>query len=345
MRIAYIALDPQKSPRIKKIAHTLRKHNEIAFKIMVPKFRIKRRGGRLWRFLIATANYSVVLLQVLLVRADIFWVANCPDILALPLILRRKRYILEYRSPWAIEIEGEFGSGRWVTVAASIERLVLSRSWIITLTTSKLKTRVEEFGKPIFVIPNYPLKTFGASVISRDQTRKQLGLSREDKVVLFVGKLSRVEGVDLLPKIIESVLKKDDVIFWVVGGGPLYDTLRQLEREFPKNVRLFGWQPHDKIPSFIAAADVCIAPRHKSRFSMYYNEEGVSKFSEYMFFEKPIVACGVAESEEYLLVVEDEMADGIVMALNGEVPLPRPRTWEDHSERNIDDLLNSLSFK
>ena len=343
MRILYVAFDPLKYPRIKKIAHTLRKYKNVTFEVMIPKFRIEKRGERIWRFLIAALNYPAVLLQVLFVRADMFWVANCPDILVLPLVLRRKKYILEYRSPWAIEVEGEFGGGPWIRLAAFFERFALQHSCIVTLTTSRLITRVEEFGKPVFVIPNYPLKTFGAFIVSKGETRKQQHCSEDDKVVLFVGKLSRVEGGDILPKIIEGVLKKDNVIFWIVGGGPLFLSLKKFAQRFPKNVKLFGWQPHEEIPNLIAAADVCIAPRHKSRFSTYYNEEGVSKFSEYMFFQKPIVACGVAESGEYLLVNENEMVNGILMALNGEAALPRRRTWEDHCEEKIRGMLSLLS--
>jgi len=87
---------------------------------------------------------------------------------------------------------------------------------------------------------------------------------------------------------------------------------------------------HEEIPNFINAADICIVPRHKVPYSHFYNEEGVTKISEYMFFGKPIVACGIAESRQYLLVDEKEMAEGIIKALNGEVPSSSRRTWEDY---------------
>jgi len=202
--------------------------------------------------------------------------------------------------------------------------------------------RVKDFGKLVFVIPNYPLKTFGAITVSREEFRKRLGFREDDKVILFVGKLTRVEGADLLPKIMEDVLKRADVVFWIVGGGPLYSWLEKFAKRFPEKVRLFGWQPHKAIPNFIAAADVCVAPRHKSPHSAFYNEEGVSKISEYMFFGKPIVACGVAESGEYLLVNEDEMADGILKALNGEIPPSKRKTWEDYCEKKMYEMLNLL---
>jgi glycosyltransferase involved in cell wall biosynthesis len=202
--------------------------------------------------------------------------------------------------------------------------------------------RVKGYGKPVFVFPNYPSKTFGTVSVSSGEFKESLGYSRDSRVVLFVGKLTRVEGADMLPKIMEDVLDKADVFFWIVGSGPIYPTLEELAKRFPSKVKLFGWQPHEKIPNFISAADVCIAPRHRSIFSDFYNEEGVTKISEYMYFEKPIIACGVAESREYLLVDEDKIAEGILKALNGQVHRSRRRTWEDYSEKRVSEMLSLI---
>jgi glycosyltransferase involved in cell wall biosynthesis len=342
MHILYIALDPLKYPRIKKLAGTFQKHGNIDFDVMIPKFRVVYRGGRIGRFLMAVINYFAVLLQIFVSRADLFMVANCPDILVFPLALRRRRYVFEYRSPWAVEVEDEFGSGPWVRITAFIERFALQHAWIITLTTSRLLVRVKGYGKPVFVIPNYPFKAFGTASVSSDEFKESLGYGKDSRIVLFVGKLTRVEGADMLPKIVEDVLDKADVFFWVVGSGPLYPMLEEFAKRFSDNVRLFGWQPHEMIPNFISASDVCIAPRHRSIFSDFYNEEGVTKISEYMYFGKPIIACGVAESREYLLVDEEKMAEGILKALNGQVQSSRRRTWEDFSEKRVSEMLSLI---
>lgn len=343
LHVTYVALDPLKYPRIKKIAYSLKNYKGVKFEVMVPRFRFIYRGGRIGRLFFAFLNYFAVLLQIFCVRADVFWVANCPDILVLPLVFRRKRYILEYRSPWAMEVEYEFGMGPWTRFAAFFERFALKHAWVVTLTTSKLLSRVRSFGKPVFVIPNYPLKSFGKNIISRKKFRKRYGLDESDKVVLFVGKLTHVEGADLLPRIVKNMIKKDDkVMFWIVGDGPLYEKLKKFAEKLPRQVKLFGWQEHSSIPNFILASDVCIAPRHRSPYSDFYNEEGVSKLSEYMFFEKPIVACGIAESDEYLLVGEDEMADGILKALHGGIYRSRRRTWEEFSEKKIYEMFNLI---
>ena len=61
-----------------------------------------------------------------------------------------------------------------------------------------------------------------------------------------------------------------------------------------------------------------------------------------MLFGKPIVACGIAGSKQYLLLDEKEMAEGIIEALNGKVPSPSYRTWEDCCEKKICELVGLL---
>jgi glycosyltransferase involved in cell wall biosynthesis len=335
MKVTYIASDPLKYPRINKIASTLKKSPDIQFHVMSPKIRLVWRGNVIKRVTAAIINYIMILMQILFVKSDVFWVANCPDILVLPLVLRRKHYVLEYRSPWSIEIENEFGHGPWVRLSALFENIALKHAFLITLTTSKLLRRVKN-EKPVLVIPNYPIETFGVTSVSREEFKRRWGLREENKAVLFVGKLSRIEGVDLLPNIMEDVVSNsDNVVFWLVGDGPLYPFLKQFATRFPGAVKLFGWQPHKEIPNFIASSDVCIAPRHKSSYSGFYNEEGLQKISEYMYFKKPIVACGIAESSEYVLVDKEDMAKSILRALNGKVHPSRRKTWEDTCEKKI----------
>lgn len=343
MKVTYVTVDPFRYPRVKKIAYSLRKIPKVKFDILVPRIRLTKDGGFFRRVLNATINYLALILQIFWVKSDVFWVANSPDVLVVPLILRRRKYILEYRSPWPLEVEREIGYKFFVWLAKFLERLALTHAWVITLTSSKLAARIEAFKKPFFIIPNYPLESFGKFTSNCKVFREKQSCLEDTKVVLFIGRLSYIEGADLLPPIIEKVLKiTDNVVFWVVGDGPLYNVLEQFSRRYVDKVKLFGWQTYEVIPIFICSADVCIAPRHKTPFSVFYNEEGLQKISEYMFFEKPIVACGVAGSKEYLLVGEDEMADGILRALRGEVPKSKRRTWEEHSEKKIIEMFNMI---
>ena len=110
----------------------------LHFKRSPPKIRIKLRNRKIERLISAFVTYTSFLLQIFLTDADIYWVANSPDIFALPLILRKENYILDYRSPWPLQIELEFGKGKLSRIAKYLTHMGLKHAKVITLTTSTL---------------------------------------------------------------------------------------------------------------------------------------------------------------------------------------------------------------
>jgi len=339
VKLVYITLYPEKYPRVKKISTTLKDQN-ITFQALAPKIRIRLGNRKIERLISAFVTYTSFLLQIFLTDADIYWVANSPDVFALPLILRRGNYILDYRSPWALQIGLEFGKGKLSRIAEYLAHTTLKHAKVITLTTSTLLRDVKELRKQVYIIPNYPQKNSFRPNVSYDHFRKLHNVKKDQKIILFIGLLSKTEGVDILPNIVKELLQKTKKIaLWIVGDGVLRSLAEELESKFPENVTFFGWRPYQEIPNFVNAADVCIVPRHKTPFSYCYNEEGVLKISEYMLFEKPIVACGIAPSKEYLLVEPQDLVKGILEALEGKAPKPNPRTWEGDCEHKVLELI------
>jgi len=341
LKLIYITLYPEKYPRVEKIKSALKDQNDISFQALVPKVRIKLGNTKFKRIISAFVNYTCFIVQILFTNADLYWVTTAPDIFVLPIVLKRQNYILEYRSPSGVETRMEF---RTLGLLAEIlSRIALKHSKAITLTTSLFIKDLEEFRKKIFVIPNYPQKETFKISINADEFRAMHGVKKDEKIVLFVGRLVKVEGFDILPKIIEESSKRQEkIVFWIVGDGPLRSLAMELEKTFPQRVRFFGWRPYREIPNFINSADVCIVPRHQTSFSKYCNEEGIHKISEYMLFRKPIVACGIAPSKEYLLVKRQDLVKGILEALEGKAPKPTPKTWEDDCKEKVLEVINFI---
>lgn len=333
LKIVYLGTEPEADVRMRKIEESLKKHG-YQFEILKPKFRTII-GGRAFSAVIRYVSY---MLQIFLSQADLYWVANAPDVVATPLIIRRRKYIYDFRSVWSNEIRAEFGPGLWVFLARVLERLSMKNAKIIVLNTDTLAGDAEPFGKPLLLVPNYPSNNFKATV-HRSKFRETHGVKADTKVVLYVGRLSRVEGADRFPEILRELKKHREIKIWIVGAGPLESLIKRLEETYPKTLKFFGWQPYEMIPNFINAADVCIAPRHADHNSPYYNEKGVMKISEYMMFKKPIVCSGIAPSSQYLLVKEEELVDGIMKALIGEAPTPTPKTWEEHAEPKLLEVV------
>lgn len=340
LKVVYVTLYPEKYPRVRKIAVSL-KDEDVAFQALTPRIRVKLGSRQVERIISAIITYASYLLQIFFTQADVYWVANSPDIFVIPLIARKANYILDYRSPWPLEVELEFGRGTLSRLAKYLTSIAIGNAKVVTVPSGTLKKDVQRYDKKVYVIPNYPLKDDFKSSVSRAQFRKQNGVTDGQKVVLFTGRLAKVEGFDILARIVEEIVdKREDVVFWIVGDGVLSPLAQDLASKFPRNVKYLGWQQYREIPDFVSAADVCIVPRHKTPFSNYYNEEGVQKIAEYMLFRKPIVASGIAPSKEYLLVEPEDMVDGILLAAEGKVPKPTPRTWEDYCEGKVLEVLN-----
>lgn len=339
LKVVYITLHPEKYPRVKKIATTLR-GKDIKFQALTPRIRIKLGNRKIERLISAFITYNSFLLQIFLVEADICWVANSPAIFVLPLILKKQDYVLDYRSPWPLHIRLEFGKGMLSRIAEYLTYAALKYARVVTLTTSTLLKDVKKFGKKVFIVPNYPQKDNFKPDVSYHNFRRLHGVNNDERVILYVGRLSKIAGVDALPSIVEGLLRKNKkILLWIVGDGVQRSLVEELERKFPKNIKFFGWRPHREIPNFINAADVCIMPFPETPFFYYYNEEGLNKISEYMFFEKHIVASGIAPSKEYLLVKRQDMVKGILEALEGNAPKPTRRNWEDCCKGKVLEVI------
>jgi glycosyltransferase involved in cell wall biosynthesis len=352
LKVVYVTLYPEQYPRVKKVATTLEGEG-IKFQALTARIRLKLGNKKFERLISAFITYTSFTLQIFLTKADIYWVSNSPAIFVMPIILKKRPYILDYRSPWPLVVKLEFGEGMLSRIAQQLAYASLKYAKVVTLTTSTLLKDVERFEKRVYVIPNYPEKDSFKPDVSYDQFRKLHGVKKDERVILFMGRLSKIEGVDSLPTIVEGLLQKSKkILLWIVGDGFLRPEVEQLERKFPKNVKFFGWRPHREIPKFVNAADVCIIPFPETPFFHYYNEEGLNKISEFMFFGKPIVACGIAPSNEYLLVKRQDMVKGILEALEGKAPKPTRRTWEDECKEKVLEVIefvksseNALSRK
>ncbi len=75
----------------------------------------------------------------------------------------------------------------------------------------------------------------------------------------------------------------------IVGDGDAYEDLKKLREELHLEDRMIlaGKQPFNKVPEFIAAADICLLPAHDNEIM---HDIVPIKMYEYMAMGKPIVA-------------------------------------------------------
>ena len=95
------------------------------------------------------------------------------------------------------------------------------------------------------------------------QSRQRLGLSPEKPIVLFIGNLVAVKGIDILIDACARLLAEQiSFTCYLIGQGPLRSQLqRQIrDRGLSEHVKLLGAKPHNELPDWYRAADVFVLP-------------------------------------------------------------------------------------
>lgn len=88
--------------------------------------------------------------------------------------------------------------------------------------------------------------------------RQSLGLPENRTIVLTVGRVTRMKGMEFLIDVIERVRRQMDITFVVVGEGPYQ---RKLNEQFSDTtLRTVGRVPHEEIDQYYKAADVYLHP-------------------------------------------------------------------------------------
>lgn len=107
----------------------------------------------------------------------------------------------------------------------------------------------------------------------REWARQRLGLTGA-RVVLFVGRVEPLKGVELLLKAFSLMNGRSQAQLVVVGGNPGEDEelerLRQLSRDWglESRVQFLGTVPQPELPLYYSAADVCVLPSYYETFGL-----------------------------------------------------------------------------
>ncbi len=111
--------------------------------------------------------------------------------------------------------------------------------------------------------------------IEKEDARQQLGLREDDKILLFVGRIEPLKGVDILLGAAAQLESESDCFVLIVGGD---DSTRDGEMEhlrdlasqlgIAERVSFMGAVDHERLPLFYNAADVCVVPSFYESFGL-----------------------------------------------------------------------------
>ncbi|MDO8141761.1 MAG: glycosyltransferase family 4 protein [Candidatus Brocadiales bacterium] len=121
--------------------------------------------------------------------------------------------------------------------------------------------------KELFVIRNgVNYEIF--SPMDKTKTREMLNLPNDIKIILFIGSLLPIKGVDLLLHAFADINKRDHINLIIIGKGNSEQKLKDLTKELHigTQVSFIGTRKHDEIPLWLNACDLLCFPSHNEGF-------------------------------------------------------------------------------
>jgi len=222
--------------------------------------------------------------NVLSTGADIF-LANALETGALSYLakwLQGRKFVFDYVDHYAILARFE-GDKLRTYYTPSLQKVIPNLADHVIVVKEEYRKRCLSYGVPdckITVIPDgVDTRKFNPNV-KGEEIRKQLGIV-ENPLVVYVGKAEEYYNLDILITAASIVVKSEpSAKFLLVGPGRSLTRLEALARNLKvsESTIFAGFQPYERIPHLIGAADVAVFP----------HPEGIA-VCEYMACGKPIV--------------------------------------------------------
>ena len=156
------------------------------------------------------------------------------------------------------------------------ERLIVHRADAIVTASSHERGLLERYydadaGRLVTVPCGVDLSHFRP--MDRAAARAELALPAEAPVLIWVGRLEKLKGVDILIDALAQ-LEEPDVTLLIVGGDEHAEELKaELQAQAAAagvgaNVRFEGAVAHDRLPLYYNAADLCVVPSYYESFGL-----------------------------------------------------------------------------
>jgi len=143
-------------------------------------------------------------------------------------------------------------------------------------------------------------RAFDPAKFHKNQIKDKYKIEAKKKIVMFFGSPKSHKGIEDLIKAVRMVESRD-VILAIVGidGSNQYskDLIKTAEESLNNKFQGFGLQPFERIPEFLAMADIVVIPQKKN-----WGTEGQmpAKVFDAMAMAKPIIATAVSDLPEIL---------------------------------------------
>ena len=235
----------------------------------------------------------------------------------------------------------------------ALERLVYRNADKLVAISVSLRDYLIEIGVPankiLLLPPAVDINKFRP--LDENDFRRKVGLTAEDKIVLFSGWLYEFSGLDIVVSQFEKIVRRVPRARLVIcGDGPAKAKLASLRDELrlDSTVLILDRQPYNAMPAVIDGSDVCINPYLAD---IRANFAFPSKIAEYMSCGKPVLATDLPGTRSFLegcpgalLVPISSFMDSLADLLSNDQQLAATGVAARHfAEKNFS--LESISLR
>lgn len=135
------------------------------------------------------------------------------------------------------------------------------------------------------------------SLLERNEIRKEFGINKREKIILFAGRLDKVKGADILIKAFLLLKKKYDNLHLIIAGGGDMSVLFPLILPQLTSVSFTGFINSATLAKLYKIADMGVVPS-------VYEEFGYVTI-EMMMYGLPVIAFNTSSPSEQITHGED----------------------------------------
>jgi len=174
------------------------------------------------------------------------------------------------------------------------------------------------------VVANYVNIDEYLKILNAYEVRKDMSLF----TATYLGVFDTHRGLESVVRSIPFIKKSvENIKFVLVGRGKNLESLKKMAGDLDvlNNISFEGWQPHEKLPAYINASDICLIPHLKT---VHTDNTIPHKLFQYMLFEKPVVATNcnpiqrIVEETKCGLIYENknsyQFAEAVIKLYNSE---------------------------
>lgn len=190
-----------------------------------------------------------------------------------------------YRHAETVVVDGEWKRKQLIEAGVSNEKVRIVRNGVAGELIEGLKTH--------------------AACSARERVRRERGWNGRF-VAMYAGTMGMAHGLETMLTAAEHCKSNPQILFVMIGAGAERERLIAKTRELHlDNVEFLPRQPHDSIPPFLLAADVCLVLLRRTEV---FKTAIPSKMFEAMAAARPLVLGVEGEAKEILLTSEAGLA-------------------------------------